>query len=267
MASDSAFTGRILKNYEKFLGPLLFEPFAEDIAERVSKGHYQSVLEVACGTGRLTRHLRRVLPPNTKLVATDKNPEMIKEAAAYVGGDQINWQTADTQQLIFPDEDFDLLVCQFGLMFIADKMKTVAEWWRVLKKGGKLILNTWDKIENNGVIFLGNQIICSYFPENSPSNYRIPFSMSQPDRLETLLVSQGFRNVHVSVVEKTGVSPSAEDAAKGIVEGNPIYAHIMEKDPKLVDVIRTAVEQKIGSAFGERPLTSPLRAWVVEGKK
>ena len=263
MPTDAAFA----KNYDQYLGPLLFEPFAEDIAERISNGTFSSVLEIACGTGRATRHIRRAIPSTSKLVATDSNADMIKVAAELVPDNNINWQTADAQQLIFPDESFDLVVCQLGLMFMPDKMKVVSEWLRVLKKGGKLIFSTWDKIENNGVIYLGNQIICSYFPENPPSFYRAPFNMCQPDQLETLLVSQGFRSVKVSAVEKVGTSPSAHDTAVGMVQGNPIYGRIIEKDPKLVDTITTAVEQKIGSVYGERPLTSPLRAWVVEAKK
>ena len=200
-------------------------------------------------------------------MATDLQADMLKVASDALPNENINFQTADAQELIFPDESFDLVVCQFGLMFMPDKMKAVTEAFRVLKRGGHYLFNTWDKIENNGAIYLGNQIICSYFPENPPSFYRVPFSMSQPAQLETLLVAAGFRNIKVTGVEKTGISPSAKETAIGIVEGNPIYGHIIERDPKLVDTIRTAVEQKIAEAFGSSPLKSPLKAWVVEATK
>ena len=267
MASDTAFLGSVPEKYDRYLGPLLFEPFAEDLANRISGKNYREVLELACGTGRVTRHLRKTLPASAKLVATDLHADMIKVASDVLPNENINWQTADAQELMFPDENFDLVVCQFGLMFMPDKMKAVSEIFRVLRKGGRFVFNTWDKIERNGVIYLGNQIICSYFPENPPSFYRVPFSLSQPDQLETMLVAEGFKNIKVNSVEKVGISPSAKEAAIGIVEGNPIYGHIIEKDLKLVDVIRTAVEQKIAEAFGERPLKSPLKAWVVEATK
>ncbi len=268
MTADSAASEKsVAEKYDRYLGPLLFEPFAEDIVSRIKGKNYDDVLELACGTGIVTRHLKKALPASTKLVATDLHAEMIKVAADSMPNEIINWQTADAHQLLFPDESFDLVVCQFGLMFMPDKMKAVSETFRVLKKGGKFLFNTWEKIENNGVIYLGNQIICSYFPENPPSFYRVPFSLSQPDQIETLLVAAGFKNVKVYEVEKEGISPSAKEAAIGIVEGNPIYGKIVEKDPKLVDVIRSAVEQKIAEAFGDRPLKSPLKAWVFEAVK
>ena len=267
MTSDTDFPGTVPEKYDRYLGPLLFEPFAEDLADRISGKKYKEVLELACGTGRVTRHLKKVLPKEAKLVATDRHADMIKVAADSLPNENINWQTADAQQLMFPDESFDLVVCQFGLMFVPDKKKALSETYRVLKRGGKFLFNTWDKIENNGVIYLGNQIICSYFPENPPSFYRVPFSLCQPDQLETWLTAAGFKHIKVTPVEKEGISPSAKEAAVGIVEGNPIHDRIIEKDPKLVDVIRTAVEQKISEEFGSSPLKSPLRAWVIEATK
>ena len=267
MPPNTATAGSVPENYDRYLGPLLFEPYAEDIANKIRGKKYKNVLELACGTGRVTRHLRRVLPPDTKLVATDSHADMLKVASESMPNENINWQTADAQELMFADESFDLVICQFGLMFVTDKMKAMSEAFRVLKRGGIFIFNTWDKIENNEVIYLGNQIICSYFPEKPPSFYRVPFSLCQPDQLETWLVAAGFRNIKVEGVEKEGTSPSAKEAAIGMVEGNPIYGLIIEKDPKLVVVIRTAVEQKIAAAFGSHPLKSPLKAWVVEATK
>ncbi len=263
MPLESSIAKSIAEKYDAYLAPLLFEPYAEDLAARVVGKKHKEVLELACGTGTLTRHLRKSLP-EAKLVATDLHADMIKVAADHLPNENINWQTADAQQLLFPNGSFDLVVCQFGFMFMADKMKAFSEVYRVLKPGGCLVFNTWDKVENNGAIYLGNQIICSYFPENPPSSYRVPFSMYQPGMMETSLMAAGFRHIKINAVEKTGVSPSAKDAAIGIVEGNPIYDRIIDKDPKLVDVIRNAVEQKIGEAFGVQPLRSPLRAWVVE---
>ena len=257
----------IAEKYDRYLAPFLFEPFAQDLSSRITSANYRDVLELACGTGRVTRHLRKVLPEQTKLVATDLHPDMIRIASEQLLNENINWQTADAQQLSFPDESFDLVVCQFGLMFMQDRMKALSEVHRVLRPGGKFIFNTWDKIENNGAIYLGNQIICSYFPENTPSSYRVPFSMHQPDLLETNLVAAGFKNIKVSGVEKEGLSPSAKDAAIGIVEGNRIYYHIMKKDPNLVEVIRNAVEQKIAEAYGDHPLKTSLKAWVFEAQK
>ena len=256
----------ISEKYDRYLGPFLFEPFALDLVNRIAGKNYENVLELACGTGRVTRHLRRVLP-KAKIVATDSQSDMIRVASQQLPDNNIQWQTADAQQLTFADQSFNLIICQFGLMFMRDRSKVLAEIYRILKPGGKFIFNTWDKIENNGAIYLGNQIICSYFPEHPPTNYRLPFTLHQPDLLETNLLATGFKNIKVGAVEKEGISPSAKDAAIGIVEGNPVYNLIVQKDPNLVEVIRSAVEQKIAEAYGEHPLKTPLRAWVLEAQK
>jgi len=259
--------GSIPENYDRYLGPLLFDPFAQDLVTRIAGKNYKNVLELACGTGRVTRHLRNALPGNAKLVATDVQADMIAMAALKVPIENIEWRTENAQQLTFEDATFDLVICQFGLMFMPDRTKALSEIHRVLMPGGRFIFNTWDKIENNGAIYIGNQIICSYFPENPPTYYRLPFLLDQPDLLQTNLLATGFKNIKVSVVEKEGVSPSAKESAIGMVEGNPIYNHIMQKDPTLVHVIRNAVEQKIAEAYGDSPLKTPLRAWVFEAQK
>jgi len=256
----------ISEKYDRYLGPFLFEPFALDLVNRIAAKNYENVLELACGTGRVTRHLRRVLP-KAKIVATDSHGDMIRVASQQLPDENIQWQVADAQQLDFGDASFNLIVCQFGLMFMRDRSKVLAEIYRILKPGGKFIFNTWDKIENNGAIYLGNQIICSYFPEHPPTNYRLPFTLHQPDLLETNLLATSFKNIKVGAVEKEGISPSAKDAAIGIVEGNPVYNLIVQKDPNLVEVISSAVEQKIAEAYGEHPLKTPLRAWVLEAQK
>jgi ubiquinone/menaquinone biosynthesis C-methylase UbiE len=265
--SDTSLEGAVPENYDRYLGPLLFEPFAEDLAKRIAGKNFKNVLELACGTGRLTRHLRKVLPPNAKLLATDLHADMIRTASDQMPNENIAWQTADAQRLSFGNGAFDLVVCQFGLMFMPDRMKVLSEVHRVLVPGGKFIFNTWDKIENNGAIYVGNQIICSYFPEHPPTFYRIPFMLHQPDLVQTNLLAFGFKNIKFNPVEKEGVSPSAKDAVIGIVQGNPIFNHIVQKDPGLVDVISKAVEQKIAEAYGNAPLKTPLRAWVFEAQK
>jgi SAM-dependent methyltransferase len=265
--SEQASPGNVSENYDRFLGPLLFEPFALDLANRIAGKNYKDVLELACGTGRVTRHLRKALPEHAKLVGTDLHADMIRIASEQLPNEDITWEVADAQQLSFADGTFDLVVCQFGLMFMPDRTKALSEIHRVLRPGGKFLFNTWDKIENNGAIYVGNQIICSYFPDHPPTYYRLPFLLHQPDLIQTTLVATGFKNIKTTAVEKEGVSPSAHEAAIGIVQGNPIHNHIVQKDPKLVEVIRKAVEQKIAEAYGDHPMKTPLKAWIFEAQK
>ena len=123
---NSSFVGSIPENYDRYLGPITLEPYAVDLVKRVTVGEGKTVLELACGTGILTRPLRDRLPKNVKLVATDLNPAMLVYAEKKLGPDAgIEWKQADMLALPFPDQSFDVVVCQFGLMFVPDKQQAV----------------------------------------------------------------------------------------------------------------------------------------------
>ena len=265
MEKTSAFTGGIPANYENYLGPFLFEPYALDLASRLQDKKYPDILEIACGTGRVTAHLARSVKHDT-LTATDLNPDMIEVAKKIIGDDQIKWMTVDAMELPFTDNSFDLVVIQFGIMFFPDKQKGLNEACRVLRPGGKLLFNTWDKSENVPAIYTGRKVIESYFGEDPPMFYNIPFSMHDENELKRLTTVAGFKEVKVSLVKKEGVSSSAAQLATGIVEGNPVYLAIIEKDPSLVDTIKEHVQKAIAEKFGEQ-VKSSLKAWVTHGIK
>lgn len=266
MDSIASFTGTVPSNYERFLGPFLFEPYAIDMVLRLQDKKYSEILELACGTGRVTSHLARSVKYD-ELTATDLNSDMIEVAKNIVTDKNIKWMAADALALPFPGESFDLVVCQFGIMFFPDRQKGLMEAYRVLKPGGKLIFNTWDKVENNPAIHAGRKIIESYFGDNPPIFYNVPFSMYDEKELVSLTKMAGFRHVTISLVEKEGISASAADLARGMVEGNPIYLSICERDPSLVEPIKGHVQKELVKLFRDRPLKSPLQAWVCEALK
>ena len=127
MASIAAFTGSIPGNYDKYLGPVLFEPYALDLRDRLKKESLKNVLELACGTGRVTRHLVSLLPADGKLIASDLNPDMMAVAKTRVSDERVKWLAADAQALPFANDSFDHIVCQFGIMFFPDKGKALSE--------------------------------------------------------------------------------------------------------------------------------------------
>ena len=167
MEKTAGFSGSIPANYERYLGPFLFEPYALDLVSRLQDKKYDHILEIACGTGRVTKHLARSVKFDA-LTATDLNPDMIRVAQDNVHNDSITWMPADAMSLPFDDSSFDLVVMQFGIMFFPDKEKGLSEAYRVLKTGGKLIFNTWNKAETNEAIHEGRLIIESYFGDNPP---------------------------------------------------------------------------------------------------
>jgi ubiquinone/menaquinone biosynthesis C-methylase UbiE len=265
MEKIAVFTGSIPANYDKYLGPFLFEPYALDLVSRLQDKKYNDILEIACGTGRVTKHLASSVNYDT-LTATDLNPDMISIAKEKAQDKNIKWMQADAMELPFNDNSFDLVVIQFGIMFFPDKQKGLNEAFRVLKPGGKLIFNTWDKTENVPGIYEGRKIVESYFEGNPPKFYSIPFSMYDEKELRELPANAGFKNVTVSLVKKEGYSPSSADLAIGIVEGNPIYLAITEKDPSLVNKITEHVTKELTEKYGGS-VKVPIQAWVIEANK
>ena len=265
MEKTAAFQGSIPANYERYLGPFLFEPYALDLVSRLQDKKYPDILEIACGTGRVTAHIAKSVKHDT-LTATDLNPDMINVAKKIIHDKSIKWMQADAMELPFGDASFDLVVIQFGVMFFPDKEKGLKEAYRVLRPGGKLIYNTWNKVETNEAIHEGRLIIESYFGDNPPIFYSVPFSMYDDRELTTLTRRAGFKSITTTLVKKEGVGPSAADLTKGIVEGNPVYLAIIERIPSMLNNIKEDVQKILTEKFGEKP-KSPLQAWVVEGVK
>jgi len=265
MEKTAAFAGSIPANYEKYLGPFLFEPYALDLVSRLQNKKYNDILEIACGTGRVTKHLALSVTHNT-LTATDLNQDMIDIAKGIVKDETIKWRKADALELPFEANSFDLVVMQFGIMFFPDKEKGLKEAYRVLIPGGKLIFNTWNKVETVPALHEGRKIVESYFGDNPPVFYSVPFSMYDEKELKNLTTGAGFKNVKTELVKKEGISSSASDLTKGIVEGNPVFLSITERIPGSLNNIKEDVRKKLLEMFGE-PVKSPLEAWVVEAIK
>ena len=165
--TDKVFSGSIAKLYETYLVPLIFEPYAADLVNRLASRSLTRVLEIAAGTGVVTRALASVLPESVSIVATDLNQPMLDQASALGTKRPVEWRQADAMQLPFQDGTFDAVVCQFGVMFFPDKSKAFSEARRVLRPGGVFIFNVWDRIEENEFADTVTTALASLFPEGS----------------------------------------------------------------------------------------------------
>jgi ubiquinone/menaquinone biosynthesis C-methylase UbiE len=262
---NAQFAGTIPAAYDRYLGPILFQPYAEDMAARLDVPANGSVLEVACGTGILTRILRDRLPATTRLVATDLNEPMIRNAAQkFSERDAVEWQQADASNLPFGDQSFNAVVCQFGIMFVPDKTVCAREARRVLKPGGVFLFNVWDSMEHNDLGRIAHETITSFFENDPPAFYQVPFGYHDQREIKRVLEDAGFRDVRLDVVAKIGGASLPEDAAQGLVHGNPVAVAITERDPSLLPVITSAVAAALKKQFGETAVRAPMQAIVVE---
>lgn len=265
--ANAKFEGSIPENYDRYLGPVLFEPYARDLACRLEVQDGARVLEVACGTGIATRHLRDRLPPGARFVATDLNQPMLDHARrklAATGG--IEWRPADACALPFPDASFDAVLCQFGLMFVPDKAAALGEARRVLARGGTFLFNVWDSLERNRFARIAHETVAGFFPGDPPTFYQVPFSLHREDELRPLLAGAGFEGVRIERLSCDGESPSARELAIGLVDGNPVANAIRERGGIEIGRVKEAVAAAIGRAFGDRPVRIPLHALVVTAR-
>ncbi len=168
MSSITSSSHSIPVMYDQYLGPILFENYAMDLVERIKNKKRDQVLELACGTGRATRHLSQLIPPGKRLIATDLNPDMLAVAQTKVTETNIQWQVADAQYLSFRDSSFDLVVCQFGVMLFPDKEKAFKEARRVLKNAGVFLFSVWDHIQTNPLSAKINKVIQETLGADAP---------------------------------------------------------------------------------------------------
>lgn len=266
--TKNSFSGsHIPFKYEEYLGPLLFESYAMDMAKRAKETSPSKILEIACGTGRLTNQLLKEIP-NAQITATDINSAMLNLAKDIVK-DQKNviWEIADAMSLPFDNEYFDCITAQFGVMFYQDKVKAHKEAFRVLKKGGTYIFNSWNKMEENRIIYLVKELMEEYFPTDPPSFYNLPFSYFEPAIITKELEEGGFHDIKTSLVKVNGYSKDSDSAAIGLLEGTPIYGSIIEKDEDLLPEIINKLSGKLAALYSKENLSVPLQAIVTTAKK
>lgn len=263
--ADKIFAGNIPAIYERFLVPMLFEPYAEDLAERLLRFGPKSLLEIAAGTGALTREIARRSGPDIRIVATDLNQPMLDQARQKLGEDgRISWQQADGMALPFEDGSFDAVLCQFGMMFMPDKVKAYREARRVLKPGGHFVFNVWDRISNNDFVTVANEALAARFPTDPPRFMeRAPHGYWDLQLIEDQLREAGFSTLKADAVEKTSRAVSAHAAAMGYCQGNPLRAELEERAPGELDDITDTVAEALQARFGQGPIEGRLRAFVL----
>lgn len=265
MAEQSArFVGSIPENYDKGLGPHIFNDFAGDLSRRVAQRRPGTVLELAAGTGIVTRRLRDVLDSGCELIASDLNPPMLEVAKSkFQPGESVSFEQADATDLRFEDASFDAVACQFGIMFFPDKDRSYAEVHRVLKPGGGYVFNAWDSWEFNPFAQITHEAVEAYFPENPPGFYRVPFSYHDAGEIKDAVMRAGFSQVTVTHLPLTSKIPSASDFATGLIFGNPLHEEIVTRggDPEeICAAVASAIERHLGAEM-------PLRALIVEADK
>ena len=267
-SGDAAFAGSIPALYDRYLGPLLFEPYAADLASRLSDLRSGALLETAAGTGIVTQALAQGLPAEIELVATDLNQAMLDFAASKPGVARVDFRQADALALPFEADRFDAVVCQVGAMVFPDRVAGYREARRVLKPGGRFIFSIWDGLAQNPVARCVVDAAARHLPANPPRFLaRTPHGHSDRTVIRREVAEAGFTQIALEVVALPSRARSHRDPAIGFCQGSPMRGEIEAVAPRGLEEATDAIAAALASEFGKGPLQSTMQAIVIVARK
>jgi SAM-dependent methyltransferase len=262
----SGYVDEVVIPYDRDLGPVLFEHYGADTARRVAEQAPMDVLEIAAGTGIVTRHLRNLLAKDARLTAIDISDSMMDVARSkFLPSEQITFQNADATALPFNDEAFDAVFCQFGIMFF-DREKGFREVYRTLKPNGRYLFRVWDSERYNPFASLSFEVLKQYFPSAPPQFLFDPVSCHQIDPLKEQLIRIGFDPVVISVQRHEYDILDVTAFARALVY-TPVIFEIRDKGGVDPEEIVKELANAFKKEFGSNPMRYPMQAILFETEK
>lgn len=265
LETDKVFAGSIPENYDRYMVPLIFEPFAADLARRAASLSPSAVLETAAGTGVVTRALAPKLSPGASYVVTDLNQPMLDHAASRQGPDsRIEWRQADALALPFENAAFDLVCCQFGAMFFPDRASAYREARRVLRPGGHFLFNVWDRIEENVFADEVTNALAEIFPNDPPRFLaRTPHGYHDTALIRSELEDAGFSNVVIETRAELSRAPSPRIPAVAYCQGTVLRSEIEARDAGKLDAATDHAASAIQDRHGSGAVAAKIQAHVI----
>ncbi|MGN6722441.1 MAG: class I SAM-dependent methyltransferase [Marmoricola sp.] len=258
-AEDTAFVGSIPAVYEQLLVPMVFAEPAQHLATAIVATDPKDILETAAGTGVLTRAL--VERSDATITATDLNDPMLQEASRLCDSDRVHWKVADALDLAFPDGSFDVVACQFGVMFFPDRPRGYAEALRVLRPGGTFFFSAWNRIEANPAWQAIADTLIATAPEEPLDLFpRVPFGYYDPAVIRADLEKAGYDDIEVTTMGAVSHS-TVDEAARAICQGTTMKAAIEAHSSMTVDRATEMAGRALRDEFGEGPIDAPI-SWL-----
>lgn len=267
--TDSVFAGSIPDIYDEFLVPLIFEPYASDLARRVADLDPKTVLETAAGSGVVTRALAPLLSANADYVVTDLNQPMLDRAKRQQPADgRIRWRQADALDLPFSDESFDAVCCQFGVMFFPNRVAGYSSARRCLREGGQFIFNVWDRIEENEFANSVTKTASQFFPDDPPLFLaRTPHGYHDIEEIDADLRAAGFESIQIHTIVDESRADGPRVPAVAYCQGTPLRNELEARDASLIIQITDQASDEIEQQFGSGPIVGKIKGHVVIARK
>jgi ubiquinone/menaquinone biosynthesis C-methylase UbiE len=266
--TDKVFAGSIPGNYDRYIVPLIFESYAQDLARRIAAHSPNSVLETAAGSGVVTRALAPRLSPDARYVVTDLNQPMLDYATTRQAADhRIAWRKADALALPFEEAAFDLVCCQFGAMFFPNRQSGYREARRVLKPGGHFLFNVWDRIEENVFANDVTNALAELFPSDPPRFLaRTPHGYHDIVLIRRELEQAGFSNVVIETRADQSRAPSPREPAVAYCQGTPLRNEIEARAADGLEAATDHAAARIANQHGSRAVAAKIQAHVIVAK-
>ena len=259
------------QSYESYMVPSLFAPWAILLVQHANPQLDERVLDIACGTGIVARNVAPLVGSRGTVIGLDVNPDMIDTARAASERDHpaIEWHTSPAEQLLFPDEHFDLILCQFGLMFFIDKHAALQEMHRVLKKGGRLVLSVWQDLDRHSFYQTLHDVSLRHFGKSSVETV---FSLGNADLLRTLLTNSGFRQVELEPISLRAHFPQPQEFLALELDINPSEAPALqnlenEAQQAVMAAARQDIQSPLREVMQEDQIVLDFHAHFAQGRK
>lgn len=268
MTTDNKFSDSISYVYQNYMVPLIFESYAVDLATRVSRQSPASLLEIAAGTGVVTKEIASRLRSDARIMATDLNQPMLELAKKSVPDRRITWQQCDALALPFETKSFEAVVCQFGAMFFSDHIQAYKEANRVLKPNGRYYFNVWDQISENCCTLEVEDALAKYFPDDPPKFMsRTPHGYFDKKRIHSELEAAGFSKIEIETVTHTSKAPSASYIATAFCTGTPLRSEIEARAPGSLEAVTSYVSEALTKSLGKGQVEGKIQAIVITAGK
>jgi len=246
--------------YDRVLVPVMFQPFAEAMAQKIASSKPESVLELAAGTGALTVALDLALSLETRLVATDSQPEMLALGRQRTFRRHVEWRQLDMNSMLL-EPGWDVIAVQFGLMFLSNPQPVLKKLAGRLTNSGTLAVAVWDRLSENGLSRVAQEIGQDILGLKDANLFDRPFCMCDCTAMEQVFKEAGFKSIDMQTVRLESTPADPAELAEAFVRTNPIALEMANALGR-VDALTKAIEAGFRESFGS-PVRAPLSAHLI----